>query len=89
MGARRPGSEDAPMTDTTRTQTGGSLRDPTGRSLRDPSAAAREARRLVGLERHYHCESCGHDRRSWARMSACPDCGEVFALAVIHRAAVA
>jgi predicted RNA-binding Zn-ribbon protein involved in translation (DUF1610 family) len=46
-------------------------------------------RRLVALERHYHCSSCGSDERSWARVSACPNCGEMFVAAVIRRAAVA
>ena len=60
---------------------------PTGRALHDPTAVAREARRLVGFERRYHCDSCGHERRSWTRMAACPDCGEAFVSAVIQRAA--
>ena len=60
---------------------------PTGRALRDPGAVAREARRFVGLERQYHCESCGGERRSWTRIAACPDCGEAFAVGVIRRAA--
>lgn len=62
---------------------------PTGRTLHDPGAVAREARRLVGLERSYHCDSCGSERRSWTRMSCCPECGEAFVSAVIHRAAFA
>ena len=45
--------------------------------------------RLVALERHYHCGSCGSDERSWARVSACPNCGEPFVAAVIRRAALA
>lgn len=61
--------------------------DPTGRSLRDPSAVAREARRLVGFERQYNCRECGTERRSWTRLSACPECGEAFVAAVIRRAA--
>jgi hypothetical protein len=60
----------------------------TGRTLSSSTAVAREARRLVGLERHYHCGSCGNERHSWARIRACPDCGEVFVAAVIRRAAV-
>ncbi len=60
----------------------------TGRALHDPMAVAREARRLIGFERHYHCDSCGGERRSWARMASCPDCGEAFVCAVIHRAAL-
>jgi hypothetical protein len=60
-----------------------------GRSRSDAAAVAREARRLIGLEREYHCGSCGGERRSWSRLAACPDCGEAFAAAVIRRAAVA
>jgi predicted RNA-binding Zn-ribbon protein involved in translation (DUF1610 family) len=62
---------------------------PTGRALRDPAAVAREARRLVGLERHYSCTSCGAEHHSWSRMSGCPECGTAFASAVIRRAAIA
>ena len=61
----------------------------TGRALQNPATVAREARRLVGFERHYHCTSCGHDRRSWTRTAACPDCGEAYVSAVIRRAAFA
>ncbi len=61
----------------------------TGQDVHDPSAVAREARRLVGFERHYHCAACGHDRRTWTRASACPDCGEHYVAAVIRRAAFA
>jgi len=61
----------------------------TGRNLTDPTAVAREARRLVSLERHYHCGACGTERRSWTRMSSCPECGEAFVSAVIRRAAFA
>ena len=61
----------------------------TGRALRDPSAVAREARRFVGMERHYRCRACGSQRQSWSRISACPDCGEAYVTAVIRRAAVA
>jgi hypothetical protein len=60
----------------------------TGRGLRDPAAVAREARRLVGFERHYSCGACGSERHSWSRMSACPDCGEAYVAAVIRRAAI-
>jgi hypothetical protein len=60
-----------------------------GRSRSDAAAVAREARRLIGLERQYHCRSCGGERRSWSRLAACPDCGEDFAAAVIRRAALA
>jgi hypothetical protein len=48
----------------------------------------REARRLVGFERHYRC-SAGHEHRSWTRLRACPGCGESLTFAVIHRAALA
>jgi hypothetical protein len=48
----------------------------------------REIRRLVGFEREYRC-SAGHEHRSWARLRACPDCGERLTVAVIHRAALA
>jgi hypothetical protein len=58
-------------------------------SIREPALAARKARRLVGLERHYQCAACGCERRSWARLAACPDCGAAFASAVIRRAAFA
>lgn len=61
----------------------------TGRSLGDPTAVVRAGRRLVGLERHYSCRSCGSERSSWSRISTCPDCGEAFAAAVIRRAALA
>ncbi len=60
----------------------------TGRTLRSSSAVAQQARRLVGFERHYHCGSCGSERQSWARIRACPECGEAFVAAVIRRAAV-
>jgi hypothetical protein len=81
MGTEPPAGEHVQMIDATRTHT--------GRSLRDPAAVAREARRMVGLERHYHCECCGGDRRSWTRLAACPDCGEAYVAAVIRRAAFA
>jgi hypothetical protein len=81
MGIRPAEAEDVAMTDATKTDT--------GRTLRDPAAVAREARRMVGLERHYHCECCGGDRRSWTRMATCPDCGEAYVSAVIRRAAFA
>ena len=45
-------------------------------------------RRLVGLERRYHCGSCGSEHRSWQREVVCPSCGEAFVAAVIRRAAV-
>jgi hypothetical protein len=82
MGAVSPRSEDAPMIDARGRTT-------TGRNLTDPTAVAREARRLVSLERHYHCDACGSERSSWTRMSACPECGEAFVAAVIRRAAFA
>jgi hypothetical protein len=62
---------------------------PTGRALRDPAAVVREARRMVGLERHYHCAECGAERKSWTRLSACPDCDQAYVAAVIRRAAFA
>jgi lipopolysaccharide biosynthesis regulator YciM len=64
-------------------------RTDTGRSLADPSAVAREARRLVALERQYRCQDCGCERTSWTRIRNCPECGEAFHAAVIRRAALA
>jgi hypothetical protein len=61
----------------------------TGRALRDPGLVAREARRMVGLERRYNCGGCGGEHRSWARLSSCPECGEAYVSAVIRRAAFA
>jgi hypothetical protein len=81
MAERAADREDQPMIDANTTDT--------GRALRDPARVTREARRVVGLERHYHCGSCGCDRRSWTRMSACPRCGEAYVAAVIRRAAFA
>jgi hypothetical protein len=69
------------VTDSTNTRT--------GRALRDPAAVVREGRRMVGLERHYRCAGCGAERRSWSRMSSCPDCGRAYVAAVIRRAAFA
>ena len=69
------------MTDTTSTFS--------GRALRDPAAVVREARRMVGLERHYRCAGCASERSSWSRMSSCPDCGQAYVAAVIRRAAFA
>jgi hypothetical protein len=46
-------------------------------------------RRLIALERHYHCGSCGSDERAWTRVPACSNCGEAFVAAVIRRAALA
>jgi predicted RNA-binding Zn-ribbon protein involved in translation (DUF1610 family) len=60
----------------------------TSRSSRE-HGVARQARRLVALERHYACTACGHEYRSWSRVRACPDCGELLPMAVIRRAAVA
>ena len=80
MGTGPAARQDAHMIDTRGTTT--------GRTLSSSSAVAREARRLIGLERHYHCSSCGSERQSWARISACPECGEAFVAAVIRRAAV-
>jgi predicted RNA-binding Zn-ribbon protein involved in translation (DUF1610 family) len=48
-----------------------------------------ESRRLVGLERHYRCASCGREHRSWSRVRTCPDCGEALTSARIRRAAIA
>lgn len=59
------------------------------RSRCEPATEARGARRMIGLERHYHCAACGRERRSWARLPACPDCGAAFVSAVIRRAAFA
>ena len=81
MGTRAPRREHRPMTDSHTTIT--------GRALRDPAAVVRETRRMVGLERHYHCASCGGEHRNWTRMSSCPDCGQPFVAAVIRRAAFA
>jgi hypothetical protein len=47
-----------------------------------------EARRLVGMERHYCCPACSHEHTSWLRLRSCPDCGERLTVAVIHRAAL-
>ena len=65
------------------------MKSNTGRSLRNPRAVSREARRLVGFERSYRCDGCGHEHRTWSRLQACPDCGETYVAAVIHRAALA
>jgi rubrerythrin len=59
------------------------------RSRCEPATEARDARRLIGLERHYRCRPCGREHRSWARLYACPDCGAAFVSAVIRRAAFA
>jgi hypothetical protein len=72
MGRRVATGEDPPMSNHTTTA----------------CTPATAGRRLIGLERHYHCDGCGRDRRSWARMSACPDCGVAYSVAVIRRAAV-
>lgn len=81
MGGGAGVGEDAPMIESRGTTT--------GRTLRDPAIVAGEARRLVGLERRYECSSCGSERHSWTRMTACPECGEAFVAAVIRRAALA
>jgi hypothetical protein len=78
MESRPARGDDARMIDVAHTHTG---------SRRDPPVA-RKARRFVGLERHYRCGACGAERQSWARMSACPDCGEAYVAAVIRRAAI-
>ena len=82
MGLMIGAGEDVPMIDDRERST-------TGRKLTDPTTVAREARRLVSLERHYHCGGCGSERSSWTRISACPECGEAFVAAVIRRAAFA
>lgn len=66
----------------------GSMRTSPGRSPREVRAV-RQARRLVGLERNYHCSSCGFEQRSYTRLSSCQGCGEQLAVAIIRRAAVA
>ncbi len=81
MGASGVCGEDLPMVNANSSDT--------GRTLRDPGAVAREARRLVGFERSYRCDGCGHEHRTWSRLSACPDCGTAYVAAVIHRAALA
>jgi DNA-directed RNA polymerase subunit RPC12/RpoP len=45
--------------------------------------------RLIGLERQYRCDGCGHEHRSWSRLRECPDCGQRFFFATILRAAFA
>jgi predicted RNA-binding Zn-ribbon protein involved in translation (DUF1610 family) len=57
--------------------------------MKTQSHSPTRSRKLVGLERHYDCESCGAEHRSWSRIRACPDCGEHLAVAVIRRAAIA
>jgi hypothetical protein len=81
MGRGAACGEDSPMIDATSNKT--------GRTLTNPMAVEREARRLVGFERSYRCDGCGHERRTWSRLSACPDCGANYVAAVIHRAALA
>ncbi len=55
----------------------------------DGAGQARHSmRRLVGLQREYRC-SAGHEHRSWDRLRSCPECGELLAVAVIRRAALA
>jgi rubrerythrin len=46
------------------------------------------SRKLVGLERHYSCSSCGEQHRSWSRVRSCPACGEALTAARIRRAAL-
>lgn len=81
MGTRTERREDSRMINAASQQT--------GRTLTNPMAVEREARRLVGFERSYRCDGCGHERRTWSRLSACPDCGTHYVAAVIHRAALA
>jgi hypothetical protein len=45
-------------------------------------------RRIVALERRYHCSACGHENRSWTRLRSCLACGQPLAHAVIRRAAI-
>jgi hypothetical protein len=52
------------------------------------TAAAAEPRKLVGLERHYRCRSCGEAHRSWSKLRTCPRCGEPLRAARIRRAAL-
>jgi rubrerythrin len=58
-------------------------------TITNRSAIGSEGRRLVGLERHYRCSSCGGEHRSWSRLSSCPTCGEPLSAARIRRAALA
>jgi hypothetical protein len=81
MGTVPPVAEDASMINGTRSDT--------GRTPLDTAAVTREARRLVGFERSYRCGGCGHEDRSWSRLSTCPDCGTAYVAAIIHRAALA
>jgi hypothetical protein len=46
-------------------------------------------RRVVRLQRSYLCAGCAAEHHSWARLSACPDCGHSLSVAVIRRAALA
>jgi predicted amidophosphoribosyltransferase len=46
------------------------------------------SRRVVGLERHYSCSSCGEGHRSWSRVRSCPGCGAPLTSARIRRAAL-
>jgi DNA-directed RNA polymerase subunit RPC12/RpoP len=45
-------------------------------------------KRLVRLQRSYRCASCAAEHHSWARLSACPGCGNSLSVAVIRRAAL-
>jgi predicted amidophosphoribosyltransferase len=56
---------------------------------RNTNSSPAASRRLVALERNYHCGSCGKDHRSWSRMRSCSACGETLTHAVIRRAALA
>ena len=56
-------------------------------AMNTQSHSPARSRRLVGLERRYDCEGCGAEHLSWSRIRACPDCGELLAVAVIRRAA--
>jgi predicted RNA-binding Zn-ribbon protein involved in translation (DUF1610 family) len=52
-------------------------------------ARAREARRTIVRERHYHCSDCGFERRSWIDLRACPSCGSELARSARNEAALA
>jgi predicted amidophosphoribosyltransferase len=53
------------------------------------TASSLATRRLVALERNYHCSGCGKDHRSWSRLRSCTVCGEPLTHALIKRAALA
>jgi rubrerythrin len=43
---------------------------------------------ILGLERHYRCESCGEAHTSWRRIRTCPTCGAALMAALIRRVAL-